>query len=79
MVTSATTCVGSRCGSRLRAVPWAIVAAHWDYRPCAGGLSAVNTLDTQIRGPISSGLTKWRLTVKIGTVTEGGRGERIHE
>ena len=33
------------------------------YWPCAGGLSAVNAIDTQLRDPINSGLTQWRLAV----------------
>ena len=28
--------------------------------PCAGGLSAVNAIGTQLRDPINSGLTRWR-------------------
>ena len=31
--------------------------------PCAGRLSAVNVIGTQLRYPINSGLTQWRLTV----------------
>ena len=34
-----------------------------DYSPCAGGLSAVNAIDTQSRGLIKSGLTRWQLAV----------------
>ena len=34
-----------------------------DYWPCAGGLSAVNATGTQLRDPINSGLTQWRLAV----------------
>ena len=30
-----------------------------DYWPCAGGLSAVNAIGTQLRSPINSGLTRW--------------------
>ena len=33
------------------------------YWPCAGGLSAVNAIGTQLRDPIKSGLTRWRLAV----------------
>ena len=33
------------------------------YRPCVGGLSAVNAIGTQLRDPINSGLTQWRLAV----------------
>ena len=31
--------------------------------PCAGGLSAVNAIGTQLRDPIDSGLTRWRMAV----------------
>ena len=31
--------------------------------PCAGRLSAVNTIGTQLRDPINSGLTRWWVTV----------------
>ena len=36
-----------------------------NYWPCAGGLSAVNTIasGTQLRDPINSGLTQWRMAV----------------
>ena len=34
-----------------------------DYWPCAGGLSAVNAIGTQLRDPINSGLTRWRMVV----------------
>ena len=33
------------------------------YWPCAGGLSAVNAIGAQLRDPINSGLTQWRLNV----------------
>ena len=33
------------------------------YWPCAGGLSAVNAIGAQLRDPINSGLTQWRLAV----------------
>ena len=29
------------------------------YWPCAGGLSAVNAIDTLMRDPINLGLTRW--------------------
>ena len=35
---------------------------HW---PRAGGLSAVNAIGTQLRDPINSGLTRWRMAVFI--------------
>ena len=33
------------------------------YWPRAGGLSAVNAIGTQLRDPIKSGLTRWRMAV----------------
>ena len=33
------------------------------YWPCAGGLSAVNTIGTQLRDPINSGQIRWRMAV----------------
>ena len=33
------------------------------YWPSAGGFSAVNAIGTQLRDPISSGLTLWRMAV----------------
>ena len=40
---------------------------HWnyleDYWPCAGGLSAVNAIGTQLCDPINSRLTRWRMAV----------------
>ena len=33
------------------------------YWLCAGGLSAVNAIGTQLRDPINSGLTRWRMVV----------------
>ena len=33
------------------------------YWPCAGGLSAVNAIGTQLCVPINSGLTRWRMAV----------------
>ena len=34
---------------------WNYLEAYW---PCAGGLSAVNAIDTQLCGQINSGLTQ---------------------
>ena len=34
-----------------------------DYWPCAGGLSAVSAIGTQLRDPIKSGLARWRMAV----------------
>ena len=39
---------------------------HW---PCAGGLSAVNAIGTQLRDPMNSGLTRWRMAVSINKWT----------
>ena len=36
-----------------------------DYWPCTGGLSAVNAIGTQLRDPIYSVLSRWRMVVKI--------------
>ena len=36
---------------------------HAPYWPCAGGLSAVNAIGTQLRDPINSALTRWRMAV----------------
>ena len=33
------------------------------YWPCAGGLSAVNAIGTQLRDPINSVLTRWRMAI----------------
>ena len=45
-----------------------------DYWPCSGRLSAVNTIGTQLRGPIKSRLIRWRLTVYyVDAVVESGR------
>ena len=33
------------------------------YWHCAGGLSAVNAIGTQLRDTINSGLTRWRMPV----------------
>ena len=35
---------------------WHYLEIYW---PCAGGLSAVNVIGTQLRDPINSGLTRW--------------------
>ena len=46
------------------------------YWPCAGRLSAVNAIDTQLRDPINSGLTQRRLAVLnviMDAVAEIGR------
>ena len=43
------------------------------YRPCAGGLSAVNAIGTQLRDPINLGLTRWRMAVSLDAAAELGR------
>ena len=43
------------------------------YWPCAGGLSAVNAIGTQLRDPINSGLTRWRMAVLNKAAAELGR------
>ena len=43
------TCKGSTCC-------WNYIEDYW---PCADRLLAVNTIGTQLRGPINSGLTQW--------------------
>ena len=44
---------------------WAVCSENYleVYWPCAGGLSAVNAIGTQLRDPINSGLTRWRMAV----------------
>ena len=45
----------------LKATPvWNYLEVYW---PCAGGLSAVNAIGTQLRDPINSGLTRWRMVI----------------
>ena len=53
---------------------------YWNYLegcwPCAGGLSAVNTIGTQLRNPINSGLTPMAygsLTKYVDAAAEIGR------
>ena len=45
---------------------WNYVEVYWPY---AGGLSAVNAVGTQLRDPINSGLTRWRMAVWINKWT----------
>ena len=40
-----------------------------EYWPCAGGLSAVNVIGTQLRDPINSALILWRMAFKINKWT----------
>ena len=61
----------SGCGKerRISFGPWrpakaALVRNYLEvYWPCAGGLSAVNNISTQLFDPINSGLTRWRMAV----------------
>ena len=51
-------------GDAKAAPVWNYLEVYW---PCAGGLSAVSAIGTQLRDPLNSGLTRWRLTVKMWT------------
>ena len=70
-VSTCTLHTNSGCGKERRILigPWwsakaAPVRNYLElYWPCAGGLSAVNTIGTQLRAPINSGLTPWRMAV----------------
>ena len=62
----------SGCGKREAHINWSMVTCqgstrYWnyleDYWPCAGRLSAVNVIGTQLRDPINSALTQWRMAV----------------
>ena len=68
----------SRCGKREAHINWSMVTCkgstcYWNYLeyywPCAGGLSAMNAIGTQLRDPINSGLTRWRMAVSINEWT----------
>ena len=58
-------------GKRQAHINWAMVTCQGStrlkhlevYSPCAGGPSAVNAIGTQLRDPINSGLTRWRMAV----------------
>ena len=43
------------------------ITRYWNclevYGPCAGGLSAVNAIGTQLRNPINPGLAQWSMAV----------------
>ena len=39
---------------------YVLIEVYW---PCVSGLSTVNAIGTQLRDPINSGLTQWRLAV----------------
>ena len=49
-----------------------------DYWPCAGGLSAVTAIGTQLRDLMNPGLTRWRLVV-LKNVRRGKREESCGE
>ena len=59
------------CGNEGRILfgPWrpakvALVRKYLEvYWPCAGGLSAVNAIGTQLCDPINTGLARWRMAV----------------
>ena len=69
------------CGKERRILigPWwpakaALVRNYLEvYWPCAGGLSAVNAIGTQLRDPMNSGLTRWRMAVSYGRHREESR------
>ena len=45
----------------VKAAPvWNYLEVYW---PCAGELSTVNAISTQLRDPINSRLTRWRMAV----------------
>ena len=50
-----------------------------EYWPCAGGLSAVSAIGTQLRDPINSGLARWRVTVSINKWTPRGNRAEYRE
>ena len=49
--------VGKRDGDAKAALVWNYLEDYW---PCAGGLSTVNVIGTQLRDPRNSGLTQRR-------------------
>ena len=51
---------------------WNYLQGYW---PCAGGLSAVNTIGTRLRDLVNVGLTRWRLAVYINGCHRGNREE----
>ena len=60
----------SECGKREANIIWSIVTCkgstrYWnyleDYWPSAGGVLAVISIGTQLRDPINSGPTRWRM------------------
>ena len=52
---------------------WNCLEVYW---PCAGGLSAVNVIGTQLRDPINSGLTRWRMAVLNKSMNAAAELER---
>ena len=66
--------INSGCGKERHILidPWgpakasALVPSYIEvFWPCAGGLSAVNVISTQLRDPINSGLTRWRTCMAV--------------
>ena len=72
----------SGCGKERRTLigPWrpakaALVRNYLEvYWPCAGGLSVVNAIGTQLRDPKNSGLTRWRMAVHKWTPPRNSGG-----
>ena len=54
---------------------------YWKYLEncwlCAGGLSAVNAIGTQLSDPIISGLIQWRMAVQINKWTPPRKSREI--
>ena len=68
----------SRCGKKEARIDWSMMTCQgstrcWnyleDYWPCAGGLSAVKAIGTQLRDPINSVQTQWRMVVQVNKWT----------
>ena len=60
--------ISSGCGKREARINWSMVTCqgsnrYWNHLPCAGGLSAVNAIGTQMRDSINSGLTQWHMAI----------------
>ena len=81
-------CLSDRRRKREAHINWYMVTCkgstrYWnyieDYWSCAGVLSAVNAIGTQLRDPIKAGgLTRWRTAVQINGRRRGNR-EESHE
>ena len=71
---NSTVIVGAGKERRTLVGPWGCKGStrYWnyveDYWLCAGGLSAVNAIGTQLRDPINSGLTRWLMMVFVVVV-----------